>query len=154
MTEYTRDTMPRVPDGMIRRAEYGEIARGMFADGSLLDEAIGDLHNLPTVRLMHYTRGYRPAGSCAVWREECWTVTWDDAQHNTTHGNSYTSEQPARERFAALTDPVAVADRRAESERMEREVYAPARAAREREAARFAAEKRAYQAAKRKLRRA
>ena len=154
MQTYTRDTMPRVPEGMTRRAEYGEVDRALFAESSILAEATGDIHNFPTVRLIHYTRGYRPAGSCSVWREECWSVSWTDAQHNTDHGNSYLTEAEARARFAKLTDATAVADRRAEVERMEREVYAPARVAREREAARFAAEKRAYQAAKRKLRRA
>ena len=153
---FTRDTMPAMPAGMVRTANYGTFDRSLYADTTPLEQATGNLHSYPIVRLQHITRGFVIAGSCCRWDEACWSVQWTDTSNNTTHGQRFKIEHEAEARayFAKLTDPQAVSARRQHDAMMEDTVYGPARIER---AARMAAQaeaERARKAAVRKARRA
>jgi len=108
MTEYTRDTMPTVPEGKVRLAQ-GRIPDGLHADRTIIAQAPAAIHGTPTVTLAHETRGYVPAGSCARWQEAQWAVTYC-LSDNTTHGRRFleSDETGARAYFARLTDSQAV----------------------------------------------
>jgi len=155
MSEHTRETMPPVPPGMVRLANYGTITPGLYADITPLEQGTGDLHGCPIVRLQHITRGYVVAGSCCRWDEACWSVQWDDNSNNTTHGKRFKIEHEAEARayYAKLTDPQAVSARRQHDAMMEDTVYAPARAERAARLAAHAEEERARKDARRRARR-
>ena len=110
MTEYTRDTMPPVPEGKVRLAQ-GRIPDGLHADRTIIDQAPAAIHGLPTVTFAHETRGYVNAGSCARWQEAQWAVTYC-LPDNTAHGRQFleSDESGAREYFARLTDSQAVSE--------------------------------------------
>ncbi len=156
MTEFTRDTMPAVPEGKVRLWGFGNgsLPSGMAADRTPVASAIGALHGYPTVTLAHETRGYVPAGSCARWQEAIWSVTWWES-NGTCHGKNFAeaNEAAARAYFADITDPQKVSARRQEDAMLEDTVYRPAREQRAREAAERLAADKARKAALRKARR-
>jgi len=108
MTEYTRDTMPPVPEGKVRLAQ-GRTPEGLDADRTIVAQAPAALHGCPIVTIAHETRGYVSAGSCARWQEAQWAVTYC-LSDNTTHGQRFleSDETGARAYFARLTDSQAV----------------------------------------------
>src|SRR5581483_1114614 len=111
MTEYTRETMPPVPEGKVRLwgFENGPMPAGLGTDISPIAQATGALHGYPTVTLAHETRGFVCAGSCMRWQEAQWSVTWWNAD-GTRRGKRFLegSEAAAREYFAKITDYEAV----------------------------------------------
>jgi len=108
MTEYTRDTMPPVPEGKVRLAQ-GRIPDGLHADRTIIAQAPAAIHGCPTVTIAYETRGYVSAGSCARWQEAQWAVTYC-LSDNTTHGRRFveSDETGARAYYARLTDSQSV----------------------------------------------
>lgn len=142
MTPTLRDTIEPVPPGMVRVADYGTFARELYTAVTVLEQATAALHGYPTAHLVHSTRGYETAGSCARWTEAYWAVRWSDG--TCSHGQRFAAdnEAGARAYFARLTDYEAVSARRQNDLMMEETVYAPARARQAAEAAeRMAADK-------------
>ena len=130
VTEYTRDTMPLVPEGKVRIVS-GRVPDGLHADRTIVDQAPAALHGTPTATLAHETRGYVNAGSCARWQEAQWAVTYC-LSGNTTHGRRFleSDEAGARAYFARLTDSQAVsAIRQSAAQRDDERRDAEARAA-------------------------
>ncbi len=108
---YTRDTLPPVPEGKIRVADYGQVPREFYADTTLHGRALMTTawargqQAARMVELRHWTRGYVPAGSRARWDEEQWTVTWEEPD-GSRHGQGYAGDdaaQQARLYFDKLT---------------------------------------------------
>lgn len=151
---YTRDTMPTVPPGKVRIADCGTYPRELDADRTVIEKAIGALHSYPTVTLAHITRGYVIAGSCMRWNEAVWSVSYT-VPDGGIHGKLFRGddEASAREYFAKLTNPEAVAARRTEDEILETTVYGPAREQRQRETAERLAADKARKATMRRARR-
>jgi hypothetical protein len=109
--QYTRETMPPLPAGMIRTADYGTFDRTLMADVTQIASAPAAIHGTPTAILSHVSRGYRPAGSCCLWHDKPrWSVLWTYAADNTTHGRSFADgdEAGARAYFAEITDSAKV----------------------------------------------
>jgi hypothetical protein len=107
--EQMRATMPAVPAGMVRLAEYGRHDPALDADHTLIDQATGALHGYPLVRFQHITRGYVIAGSMMRWDEACWSVTYT-VHDGGIHGKRFREddEASARAYFAKITDPTEV----------------------------------------------
>lgn len=120
--EHTRDTMPAVPDGMVRIANCGTYDRSLNADYTDVAHAIGALHGFPTVRLFHTTRGYVVAGSAMRWDEAQWHVNWT-ASDGGIHGRRFleANESEARAYFAEITDAQKVSAMRQDLARREDE---------------------------------
>ena len=72
--EFTRATMPVVPDGMVRIANCGTYDPSLNADYTDIARATGALHGFPDVRFFHTTGGYVVAGSAMRWDEAQWHV--------------------------------------------------------------------------------
>jgi hypothetical protein len=133
--EYTRETMPPVPQGKVRLCDYGAGYDPSFAATvTPIASAIAAVHFYPTATLAHETRGYVVAGACARWQEENWSVLYW-LPDGTRHGRRFKSEDDARAYFTDLTDSQKVSARRQEDAMLEDTVYRPAREARAREIA-------------------
>ena len=133
-----------------RVTEYSDpVVNANWHTSKTIATATAAVHGYPIATLAYRTAGYQQGGSMAVWSAEGWSVSYDF--DGGIHGQRFAPEDEtaARDYFAKLTDPTKVTARRESDERLEREVYGPARIAR---AAEIAADK-AAKAARAKARR-
>lgn len=82
--------------------EYKDLTEENRSKITILASARGAFNRLHT--LSHHTEGYEPAGSCARFTKEKWTVKYpfDGA----IHGQAFKTEKEAREYFETYTKPI------------------------------------------------
>lgn len=85
---------------MTRLAEYRDITPETRCQVTQLDARPCARLRGATVRLVHATPGWEPAGSMARWTDGFYAVWWD--QFNARQGRRYQTEAEARAHFTRL----------------------------------------------------